>query len=105
VGKLGSAAATPEILAGLLPLLTDEDRYVRREAAMAVGKLGSAAATPEILAGLLPLLTDEDRAVRMEAAMAVGKLMAQGVRVFPRPDGEWEVKSVEELAREDREGR
>jgi HEAT repeat protein len=71
---LGSAAATPEILARLADLLRDTDRYGRRRAAEAVGKIGSAAATPKFLARLADLLRDTDRYVRWAAADAVGKL-------------------------------
>ncbi len=99
VGGIGSAAATPEILALLARRLTDADGRVREAAVRAVGGIGSAAATPEILASLARRLTDADRGVRGAAAGAVGRFMAQGVRLFQVSRRKWIGRSVEELSR------
>ncbi len=68
MGRLGEAAARPEILAGLLQRLDDSDNNVRIAAAQALGRLGEAAARPEILAGLLQRLDDSELSVRSAAA-------------------------------------
>ena len=52
----------------LIPLLTDSDVGVRRQAAWALGALGDARA----LEPLLSALKDTDAAVRRQAAWAVG---------------------------------
>ena len=72
VGRLGSAAATPEILTQLAVLLADP--YIRRAAVEAVGKLGSAAATPAFLTELAQLLADVDREVHRAAIDTVCEL-------------------------------
>jgi hypothetical protein len=74
VGRLGPAAATREVLAGLLPLLDVRHFAVRPTAARVLGGLGPAAATREVLAGLLALLNDPGEVVRRTAAEAVGRL-------------------------------
>src|SRR5438045_3592711 len=71
VRALGSAAATPEILARL-PALSQDQNGTRWDAGVgAVRALGSAAATPEVLARLAALLQDEEGHVRAAAAGAV----------------------------------
>ena len=72
LGKLGHAAATPNILAALARGLTDN--RVRQSTAEAIGKLGAAVATPEFLEALGRGLTDPEWHVRQSTAEAVGKL-------------------------------
>ena len=55
-------------MAPLIPLLTDSEAGVRRQAAWALGSLGDARA----LEPLLTALKDTDAAVRRQAAWAVG---------------------------------
>lgn len=74
LGRLGSAATTPEILSGLFLLLRDTDKSRRSGAAQAAGELGRAAATPEFLSGLVPLLRDPDKRVQSGAFETVGEL-------------------------------
>jgi HEAT repeat protein len=76
LGRMGAAAATPEVLAALLMLLSDADREGRRMAALVLGRMGAAAATPEVLAALLTLLSDADREGRGAAAWALGRMGA-----------------------------
>jgi hypothetical protein len=101
---LGTAAATPEVVTGLVARLADPEAIVRDAAAAALGALGAAAATPEALTGLVARLADRDRWVQWKAAAALGAQMVQGVRVFrrwtwwPWPRRKWVVDTVEQLA-------
>jgi HEAT repeat protein len=74
LGRMGSAAATPEVLAQLTECLHDPQKAMRRRAAEALGQMGSAAATPEVLARLIELLRDPDEDLRYGAATALGRL-------------------------------
>ena len=73
LGRMGTAAATPEVLGALIQRLRkDEDWVVRMAAAEAMGEMGEAAATPEVLGALAErLLQDEAGGVREAAAKAL----------------------------------
>jgi HEAT repeat protein len=60
-----------EAAANLIPLLSDKDEFVRREAAYALGKTRSRSAVPRL--GEL-LLTDKEDGVRGAAAVALGQI-------------------------------
>ncbi len=55
----------------LIPLLSDKDEFVRREAAYALGKTGSASASSALIERLL---TDKKDEVRGAAAVALGQI-------------------------------
>jgi HEAT repeat protein len=74
VGRLGAAAATPAILAGLADLLRERGGPVGRGASLAIQRLGTAAATPEFLGRLGDLLRDGDLEVRDSAVGVVASL-------------------------------
>ncbi len=88
LGKLGSAAATPEVLNALVAALKNIDpphnfsflgneKYnVRGNAAFALGQMGIAAITSRVLNALITTLKDENIIVRIKAAQALGKLGA-----------------------------
>ncbi len=76
LGRLGAAAATPEVVARLVALSQDADNDVRYRAAFTLGELGAAAATPEVVARLVALSQDADNDVRSCAASALGELGA-----------------------------
>jgi HEAT repeat protein/Tfp pilus assembly protein PilF len=61
---------TPEALHLLAVFCTDQEPFVRQEAAMALGRIG----TPEALHLLVALCTDQEPFVRQEAAMALGRI-------------------------------
>jgi hypothetical protein len=85
VGKLGRAAATPEILTWLAALLGDAHEEVRQSARSALAWLCNAPATPEILTRLAALLVDADEEVRHNATWAMGRLgSAAGTSEFLR---------------------
>ncbi len=62
---------TEEAAASLIPLLTDKDEFVRREAAYALGRTRSHSAVSHLIDRLLTDKTDE---VRGAAAVALGKI-------------------------------
>jgi HEAT repeat protein len=76
LGKLGAAAAHPEVIPALLAALKDQDHLVRWAAAEAIGELGGAAAHPEVIPALLAALKGQEEVVRWAAAQALGKLGA-----------------------------
>lgn len=67
VGKVGSAAATPEILTALSCLLQDDHLLIRQTATVALGKLG-VAATPDYLSHPHPVFMLMERFTRESAA-------------------------------------
>lgn len=60
-----------ESAANLLPLLSDKDEFVRREAAYALGKTRSSTAVPSLIERLL---ADKQDGVRGAAAVALGEI-------------------------------
>ena len=69
------ALPSSEIAAVLIPLLSDRDEFVRREAAHALGVARITAAVP----GITKLVaTDKDDGVRAAAAVALGEIADQG---------------------------
>jgi energy-coupling factor transporter ATP-binding protein EcfA2 len=76
LGRLGAAAATPEVVAQLVALIQDGNEGVRASAVYALGRLGAAAATPEVVARLVALIQDGNEGVRASAADALGRLGA-----------------------------
>ena len=74
LGQMGQAAATPEVVAALLRLLSDPVRAIRRAAVAVSGQMSQAAATPEVFAALLGLLPDPAGTVRRAAAAALGQM-------------------------------
>lgn len=66
-------------IAVLLPLLSDRDEFVRREAAYALGKSGNRAAVPSLIE---VLNRDRQDGVRGAAAVALGEL-GDGLAVVP----------------------
>ncbi len=60
-----------ECAQSLIPLLSDKDEFVRREAAYALGKAGSSAAVPALTDRLL---SDKVVEVRSAAAVALGQI-------------------------------
>ncbi|MEK6279276.1 MAG: HEAT repeat domain-containing protein [Acidobacteriota bacterium] len=68
-----------EAAASLIPLLSDKDEFVRREAAYALGKTRSKAAVSRLSE---VLLTDKEDAVRGSAAVALGQI-ADAAAVVP----------------------
>jgi len=76
LGRMGEAAATPEVVGALIQRLReDEDWVVRMNAAEALGMMGPAAATLEVLGALAQRLReDEDWRVRYEAARTLGRM-------------------------------
>ena len=59
-----------EVVAALLPLLTDKDEFVRREGASALGEAGDASAAPALVRAMN---SDKSVEVRSAAAVALGK--------------------------------
>jgi HEAT repeats/NACHT domain len=74
LGQMGQAAATPEVLAALLKLLSDPEEAVRRAAAAALEQMGQVVASLEALSALYRLLTDHDRNVHAVAEWALRKM-------------------------------
>jgi HEAT repeat protein len=60
----------PESVAGLMPLLSDKDEFVRQQTAYALGLTGSCSA----VTGLVERLTDKKGSVRGAAAVALGQI-------------------------------
>jgi HEAT repeat protein len=98
LGRMGPAAATPEVLQALLEYLRHEDGRVREAAAKALGAMGEAAARPEVLQALTERLRDKDGDVREAAAEALTAWHRQGLRFFRDAQGRWTVRTVEELS-------
>lgn len=88
-----------ESLKYIIPLLGDENHYVRRESAKTVGRLGDGRYTE----CLLPLLNDPVRGVRLAAAGALGKtsgnetVEALSERFFKEDDPQVKERIVESL--------
>jgi HEAT repeat protein len=99
LGQMGQAAASPEVLTALFIALRNPDSWVHRNTAeQALGQIGQAAANPEVLTALVnDMYIPYSSPDRGSVADALGRMMAQGVRVFKRGKGNWEVKSVVEL--------
>ncbi|MCX6876567.1 MAG: HEAT repeat domain-containing protein [Verrucomicrobia bacterium] len=80
LGRLGSGAATPEVLACLTNCLRIPEATIpltsslRERASEALGRLGHAAATPEVLARLTEWLCDSQGDVRRIAVRTLGRL-------------------------------
>jgi len=88
-----------ESLKYIIPLLGDENHYVRRESAKTVGRLGDGRYTEY----LIPLLDDPVRGVRLAAAGALGKTSgnetvgALSERFFKEDDTQVKERIVESL--------
>lgn len=80
VSVLGSLK-TEAVIPHLVPLLQDEDLYVREVTIRALGSLQSEA----VISYLVPLLKDEYARVRMEAAEALGELKAEAAIPYLLP--------------------
>ena len=75
LGRMGEAAAKPEVIGALIQRLReDEAEGVRQEAARALGEMGPAAATLEVLEALVQALQDRNSDVRSEAAWVLGEM-------------------------------
>jgi hypothetical protein len=86
LGRMGEAAAVPEVIRALLATLRDGDADLRGAAVWALGSMGEAAAAPEVLEALAERLWDEDplvcdfaadvlRGIWGEAAIVLGTLL------------------------------
>ncbi|UUX93758.1 HEAT repeat domain-containing protein [Methanoplanus endosymbiosus] len=88
-----------ESLRYIIPLLEDENHYVRRESAKTVGRLGDG----RYAESLTPLLNDSVRGVRLAAAGALGKtsgnetVKALSERLFNEDDPQVKERIVESL--------
>ena len=82
LGRLGKAAAKPDVVVRLSGCLLDRERQVRLAAARALGALGLDAATPEVVSRLRNWLEDPDEYIRGCAARALRQLMTAGARFF-----------------------
>lgn len=96
--KLGGVAATSETLIALRKMRMDKAGKSREAAAEDIKKRGSVAATPESLIALHTMWTGKDWYEHRVAAEALGKLRAQGIRIFERNAGSWEMKRAQELS-------
>ncbi|CAF0865002.1 unnamed protein product [Didymodactylos carnosus] len=79
--KLGNAA-TPDVIKGLLALLSDENSDVRRAAAEALRQIGGSAATPDVIKRLLAILDDGNACVRQSAAKGSDELFRAIIEAF-----------------------
>jgi hypothetical protein len=77
LGRLGAAAATPDVLARLVALIQDGNEQVRSLAADALGRLGAAAATPDVLARLIFMVKNVKVEVGINLAWICGQAGAK----------------------------
>jgi hypothetical protein len=71
---MGQAAATPEVVAALLRLVSDPTGAIRGVAAAALEQMGPVVASLEALSALYKLLKDYDRNVHEVAEWALRKM-------------------------------
>lgn len=74
VGKMGAAAATPEVLKSLLTVLARGRPEMRLAVVSAIGSIGNPAATPEVLEELISCLTAGQIGLHHGALDALRKL-------------------------------
>jgi len=67
---------TPEIVAGLIELLNDNDPNIRTVATLALGRCNSSSDITSIVGHLLTMVSDSDRLVRQAACISLGHLRA-----------------------------
>ncbi|CAF1373794.1 unnamed protein product [Didymodactylos carnosus] len=76
---MGTSAATPDVVRGLLAAVRDKEYSVRKYAIEAIGKMDGNAVMPDVINGLLAALRDKEDFVSANAAEALGKLRTNAV--------------------------